>query len=174
VEVAVRIRAARRADLGLLLEALGEEHYVYFRDVFHVQEEGLGRILFAFDEEGGTLVGGVLASWAGPHEKEIQEHLLGVPMIAHLHVARPSRGRGYGRQLLMAAEHVLREQGHEWVLIGVNSDNHSARALYLHLGYEPARHPDLRSIDPLDETQRFDVYVARLDRVLPPPSRLDL
>jgi ribosomal protein S18 acetylase RimI-like enzyme len=74
----------------------------------------------------------------------------------------------------MAAEHVLREQGHEWVLIGVNSDNHSARALYLHLGYEPARHSDLHSIDPLDGTQRFDVYVARLDRVLPPPSRLDL
>jgi GNAT superfamily N-acetyltransferase len=174
VGVAVQVRAARRADLELLPDALGDEHYEYFLGQFPLQDNGLGRILFAFDEDGGGLVGGVLASWAGTHEWQIKRHLLGVPMIAHLHVSRPHRGHGYGRQLLMAAEHVLREQGHEWVLIGVNSDNDSARALYLHLGYEPARHPDLHSIDPLDGTKKFDVYVARLDRVLPPPSRLDL
>ena len=172
--VTVQIRAARREDLDLLPDALGDQHYDYFRGHFPLQDEGLGRILFAFEERDRGLVGGVLASWAGTHEWQIKQHLLGVPMIAHLHVARLSRGHGYGRQLLMAAEHVLREQGHEWVLIGVNSDNHSARALYLHLGYGRARHPDLRSIDPLDGTNKFDVYVARLDRVLPPPSRLDL
>jgi GNAT superfamily N-acetyltransferase len=169
--VTVQIRAARREDLALLPDALGDEHHDYFRDQFRLQDEELARILFAFTDGDRGLVGGVVASWAGTGEWQIKQHLPGVPIIAHLHVARLRRGRGYGRQLLMAAERVLRERGHERVLIGVNSDNHAARALYLHLGYEPARHPDLHSIDPLDGTNKFDVYLARLDRELPPPSR---
>jgi GNAT superfamily N-acetyltransferase len=166
--VALQIRAARRDDLELLPEALGDSHHDYFRDQFRLQERGLAVILFAFEDE--RLVGAVLASWAGPHEWQIQKYLPGVPMIAHLHVARSRRDRGYGRQLLVAAEQALRGRGHDTVLIGVNSGNHFARALYMHLGYEPATRPELHGIDPLDGTEKFDVYVASLERPLPPPA----
>jgi GNAT superfamily N-acetyltransferase len=166
--VAVQIRAAGRDDLELLPETLGPDHHDYFRAQYHLVDEGLAEILFAFED--GRLVGGVLATWVAAHEWQIVKHLDGVPMIAHLHVVRTRRGRGYGRLLIETAEQVLRQRGHDSVLIGVNKSNHSARALYLHLGYDRADHPDLHGIDPEDGTDTFDVYVARLDRRLPPPS----
>lgn len=58
-------------------------------------------------------------------------------LVSDLFVAEAFRGLGVGRALLSAAEDHARENGAEWLRVGVIADNRPARALYESSGFEP-------------------------------------
>jgi len=58
-------------------------------------------------------------------------------LITDLVVLEPYRGRGIGRQLLRRAEAYARQAGATELRIGVLSGNHTARRLYLDVGFQP-------------------------------------
>jgi ribosomal protein S18 acetylase RimI-like enzyme len=94
-----------------------------------------GRVLVA--RKGPDTVGTVIVSWAPADEPEITALLPGVPLMYHLRVDEPHRCQGIGTSLIRRAEQMLRERGHDRVLIGVDQSNGRARRLYLALGYRP-------------------------------------
>lgn len=55
--------------------------------------------------------------------------------VYNVEVDEPSRGRGYGRGLMLAAEHAARAAGCQQIGLNVFGFNHVARALYDSLGY---------------------------------------
>ena len=153
------IRVAGPGDVRSLRTALGPGHHDYFRGAYPAQERGRGAILVAVKAHGP--VGAVFVSWDVADEPEVRKHLAGVPMIFHLHVAPAHRHRGVGRGLLRHAEQMLRDRGHDRVLLGVNSSNDTARNLYLWLGYRQPDEPELRG---LGAGETYDILVADLDR----------
>jgi ribosomal protein S18 acetylase RimI-like enzyme len=83
-------------------------------------------------EVDGQLVGAVVAT----HDSR-------KGWINRLAVAPPFRRLGYGRQLIAAAEKVLRDQGMEVIAALVESDNPASLALFQQAGYteiEPGIH----------------------------------
>ncbi len=56
--------------------------------------------------------------------------------VYNVEVDEPFRGRGHGRGLMLAAEHVARAHGCRHIGLNVFGFNHVARALYESLGYE--------------------------------------
>jgi len=171
--VGVLIRVAKPDDIEPLIETLGSAHHVFFRSRFPLQIVGLGQILMAFRDE--RPVGAVFISWDLADEPEIREHLAEVPMVFHLHVAVEHRHQGIGRGLLRRAEELLRERGHDRVLLGVDKSNEMARAFYLWLGYTQPAEPELSDLGATAEPgelahsvgETYDILVADLRRVPP-------
>jgi GNAT superfamily N-acetyltransferase len=173
VSVGVQIRVAEPGDLDAFGAALGPEHQAFFQDRFPLQQDGLGEILVAFRES--DPVGAVFLYWGPAEEPEVRRHLADVPMIFHLHVAPRHRHRGVGRSLLRRAEEVLRDRGHERVLLGVNKSNQVARSLYEWLGYTTPPEPALSNLGAAAEPgdgghpvgEAYDILVADLSRPAP-------
>jgi GNAT superfamily N-acetyltransferase len=166
----VHVRVATFSDIDMLGEALGPGHRDFFHSRFPLQVAGLGLILIAYRDT--RPLGAVFISWDDADEPEIREHLAQVPMIFHLHVARPHRGKGVGRQLLREAENWLRKLGFDRVLLGVDKSNDKARRLYLRLGYVQPAEPELSdlgsAVEPGQEEysmgEAYDILVADLYR----------
>jgi len=57
--------------------------------------------------------------------------------VSDLVVASEAEGRGVGRALMAAAEQWARDQGYRLLSLNVFEENHRARELYAHLGYQP-------------------------------------
>ncbi|NUW34236.1 GNAT family N-acetyltransferase [Nonomuraea sp. SMC257] len=133
----VRIRAAVEKDLPMLAGALGEEPYF----VTHLarQRAGHGVLLVAW--RAFSPVGHVYLWLAPAEEPEVRDRLPGVPLIVHLRVAPQHRGRRIGSRLMDVAERRLSELGHARVALGVDLDNHRARALYRRRGYRDWPYP---------------------------------
>jgi GNAT superfamily N-acetyltransferase len=134
----LEIRAARNeADLAALVRALG--HGALFRDRFrrHSEQPKKGHLLIAW--RAGRPVGVVYLWLEDAEEPEIRKHLPGVPLLMNLEVRDDQRGRGYGTELIKAAEEWLpRNREHvDEVALAVGIGNLTAEKLYLHLGYEP-------------------------------------
>ncbi|MGB8697783.1 MAG: N-acetyltransferase [Thermosynechococcaceae cyanobacterium] len=62
-----------------------------------------------------------------------------VPYISNLAVARSFRGRGVGKQLLLACEPVANRWGFGELYLHVKGDNRAARNLYINVGYRTYR-----------------------------------
>lgn len=81
--------------------------------------------LFLVAEDGGTVVGTVMAGYDGHRG-----------WLYYLAVAEEQRGGGVGRALVQEAERLLRDMGCPKVQLMVRPDNESARGFYDALGYE--------------------------------------
>jgi GNAT superfamily N-acetyltransferase len=122
------------ADAGTvdaLALLLGQRQF--FADRLAAQSRSEGVLLVGRLD--GTPVGDVWVSFSPAPEAEVNEFLPGVPMLVHLEVVAPLRGRGYGTSIIGAAEDVIRSNGHDRVTLGVGIDNPRARRLYERLGY---------------------------------------
>jgi len=127
----VEVRVAGRDDLAALVAVLGQERF--FADRLARQDDGRGLLLVALVD--GRPVGDVYL-WLEPAEEpEVRRHLPGVPLLGHLEVLPELRSQGIGRDIMQAAEDLLRRGGYERVALGVDMDNHRAAELYHRLGY---------------------------------------
>lgn len=59
------------------------------------------------------------------------------PAHLHIDVLPDAQGRGHGRRLVEHLLDALRAQGVPGVMLGVDPENHRARAFYRHLGFTP-------------------------------------
>ncbi len=57
--------------------------------------------------------------------------------ISDIFVSETQRGKGVGKQLLAEAERFVRENGAQWLRIGVLGVNDGAHRLYQSLGFKP-------------------------------------
>jgi GNAT superfamily N-acetyltransferase len=104
---------------------------------------GNGALLVA--EVGGAAVGHVYLWWEDADERELREHLPGVPLIMNLWVRRDQRKRGVGTALIRSAEWMLRRRGHRRVALGVDVGNTVALKFYLGRGYYGWPHEDIKT-----------------------------
>jgi GNAT superfamily N-acetyltransferase len=125
------IRQARAGDLPEIVRALGEERF--FTDRLRRQEEKHGELFVALDHD--TVVG-VVYVWRGAaEERELREHLPGVPLLNHLEVIEGRRNNGVGTAIIGAAEAHVRSLGIPRLALGLRLDNTDAARLYKRLGY---------------------------------------
>ena len=127
------VRIAGEDDLFPIIDRLSGADHSHL--VTRVGDHLRGCVLVA--RKGADTVGTVIVSWAPADEPEITAALPGVPLMYHLRVDEPHRCQGIGTMLIRRAEAMLRERGHDRVLIGVDQSNDRARRLYLSLGYRP-------------------------------------
>jgi GNAT superfamily N-acetyltransferase len=127
----MEIRPGSAADLATLVEVLGERHF--FTGRLARQRDGGGVLLVAWLD--GRPIGNVFLDCGPASEPEVRRHLPGVPVLDHLEVPGPFRGRGIGTALIRAAEDHARQLGHGRIALGVGLDNPQARRLYQRLGY---------------------------------------
>lgn len=127
------VRPVTRADLWGLGRELSNM-YLYV-DRMKRQEAGEGQLLAAYWPNDASPIGVIYIWTAEPEESELREPLKGVPLLMHLTVLNEMRHRGVGAMLVRAAEDRLREQGYEWVALGVEPRNDKAVRLYEKLGY---------------------------------------
>lgn len=79
-------------------------------------------------EEDGEIVGTLYANLSTPH----------FGYVFGVYTVPGARGRGVGRTLMQAVAKHLREQGHEYVVLSVDTPNEGAREFYARLGFEDA------------------------------------
>ena len=108
---------ASEQDKGFVREALALHNVAVTQDAYY------SPLAIFLRDERGAILGGALGDIYG-----------GWLHLTFLWVAEPLRGRGYGRQLLEAAEEEARTQGCR----GVHLSTHSfqARPFYERFGYE--------------------------------------
>jgi ribosomal protein S18 acetylase RimI-like enzyme len=133
------IRRATRGDLAPLAVALGS--YEMFADRLARQEAGRGLLLVAWT--GGHPVGTVYLRLEDAEEPEMLKYLPGVPVLQHLAVHPDHRDRGLGTAIMEYAEGLLRELGHDRLVLGVNTGNEAAERLYRRLRYREWEHGTL-------------------------------
>jgi ribosomal protein S18 acetylase RimI-like enzyme len=78
--------------------------------------------------EEGKVVGNITVQRADKHGTRWQ--------IANVAIAKEYRGRGLSRRLMDQAIRHIREQGGKWAVLQVYAENHVARTLYDHMGFE--------------------------------------
>jgi GNAT superfamily N-acetyltransferase len=176
----LEIRAARNeADLTALVREFGHGALFYDRFRRHHAQAKRGHLLVAW--QAGRPVGVVYLWLEKAEEPEIREHLPGVPLLMNLEVRDDQRGRGYGTELIKAAEGWLEE----WlphnrakvnrVALGVGIDNLTAEKLYLHLGYEPWPRQELVSCRAFADPNKLEpchILVRKLTRARHDPARV--
>jgi GNAT superfamily N-acetyltransferase len=84
--------------------------------------------LVAWDD--GDPVGHAHVAWAGT--------TLGLPEVQDVFVPEAHRRRGIGTALMLAAERLAEERGHDHICVGFGIANDAARNLYESLGYSRA------------------------------------
>jgi ribosomal protein S18 acetylase RimI-like enzyme len=127
----VEIRQAQWEDLEVLATALGQEQF--FADRLTRQQRGRGALLTAWLDR--KPIGDVYLWLEDAEEREIRQHLPGVPLLTHLEVVPEHRNHGIGTMLIDVAENQAREQGYERLALAVAVDNPKATRLYERLGY---------------------------------------
>lgn len=136
----LRVRSARRADLGALTALLGHlfAQEAEFKPAARTQRRGLslllerpalGRLLVL--EQGGQVLGMVslLASVSTALGAE-------VAWLEDLVVDPAHRGHGHGRRLLTAALAEARRRGYRRISLLTDADNAPAHALYRAHGFQ--------------------------------------
>ena len=109
------------------------------RQLLSAEASGASLFLALAEDDEGKTVGVVVASVsAAPDEGLMRTRgpLLGISDIV---VTKTCRGRGYGRQLLQAAEAWGREQGAREASLGVDPLNQSALRFYDQAGFHSVR-----------------------------------
>jgi GNAT superfamily N-acetyltransferase len=106
---------------------------MYFTDRIGRMRHNLGELLVAWLND--IPVGDVYLWCEELEEPELREAYPGVPLLNHLEVAPAHQGKGIGTALVHAAEDAARARGYDRVVLGVGSDNPSAKRLYERLGY---------------------------------------
>jgi len=112
-------------------EAMADD---YLRQMHERCRHYAGIILVA--EVAGAIVGLAMVLTHVPFES-LDEPPGVFALVAEFVERNGFRGRGIGRALLQAAERHARESGATELRIGVLSNNHPARQLYLDEGFEP-------------------------------------
>ena len=105
----------------------------FFAEKLSAQARAAGVLLVGWVD--GQPVGDVWVSFTPAPEREVNEHLPGVPMLVHLEVLSVLRNRGYGTSIIRAAEDLVRARGHERITLGVGVENPAAQRLYERLDY---------------------------------------
>ena len=103
-----------------------------------VEASGNAHLLALAEDENGYVVGLVVASVV-PVQEGLMRSAGPILSISDIVVTDTARGRGYGRQLLEAAEGWGRQQGAREVALSVDPANQVALRLYDHAGYRPVR-----------------------------------
>lgn len=153
-----RIRRARDEDLTALVEELGQRQF--FTDRLARQAAGRGLLLTAWQEH--CPIGDVYL-WLEPaEEREIREHLPGVPLLTHLEVHPAFRKQGTGSRLTSTAEHELVLLGHREVALAVELSNTDALRLYERLGYREWPHPTVACLTQAEEDRPRTVEICRI------------
>lgn len=109
------------------------------RERWVLQRQGAGTYLVAW--RGEAAVGWVFLHRPGSKRATAHARRLGAGEIEDLWVADASRGRGYGRSLLEAAEQIARKTAWPLIVLEVttsNPHNDIARAMYARHGYRDA------------------------------------
>jgi len=120
----VTIRACRATDLPKL-EWFGEfrHHRAIIREAFELQARGEALMLVA--DAGGFPIG---QAW-------LQLRRGAGATVWAVRVLEPFQNRGVGARLMAALEKTAALLGHCELELGVEQDNHKARAFYEHLGW---------------------------------------
>jgi GNAT superfamily N-acetyltransferase len=145
----LEIRPAQPGDLDSLVEILGQK--AFFAERLAWQDAGRGTLLTAW--KGGEPQGDVYLRLDPAEEREIREHLPGVPFLTHLEVRPGYRNRGTGTKLIKAAEDHLRRLDYPQVALAVEVNNIDAARLYKRLGYNPWDHTAVICYSALDNRQ---------------------
>ncbi|MDG4826044.1 GNAT family N-acetyltransferase [Asanoa sp. WMMD1127] len=114
-----------------LVALLGQREF--FAAKLAAQSRGEGVLLVGCLD--GSPVADVWVALSPVPEREVNEHLGGVPVLVHLEVVSVLRNRGFGTSLIGAAESLARSREHARIALGVAVDNPGARRLYERLGY---------------------------------------
>jgi GNAT superfamily N-acetyltransferase len=104
----------------------------YIPDMLQRCKDCLGTILV---EEVDGLVIGYITILARVSSDEIGAGDFEFGLVTDVVVLQEYRGKGYGKQLLEAAELYARANGVKWLRIGALAANQSASAMYSSLGY---------------------------------------
>ena len=75
----------------------------------------------------------------------------GFGFVFGVYVVPEARLSGVARSLMREAARILRDQGTQYLVLGVDTDNHAARALYERLGFVDAARTLRASVDDLLE-----------------------
>src|SRR4051812_48593481 len=97
------------------------------------QEDGAA--VYAIAWLGDRPIGHVFVKWNGADAETARSPLTDCPDVEDLFVAPDVRGRGFGTQLLEAAELLVRNSGYDRIGLAVGTDNLRARALYERHGF---------------------------------------
>lgn len=137
-DAALTIRIATPNDIPLLL---GVDRYISARELANIVP--LGRVLLAYS--GDTFVG-----WLryGLFWDEL-------PFMNMLFLLEGQRGKGYGRQLVLHWEQLMKRAGHDVVLTSTQS-NEQAQHFYRKLGYREAG-ALLLNADPMELVFRKEI-----------------
>ncbi len=105
---------------------------VYIPDMLQRCKDCLGTILVA---EVDGLVVGYVTVLAQVSSDEIGAGDFEFGLVTDVVVLQECRGKGYGKQLLEAAELYARANGVKWLRIGALAANQTASSMYSSLGY---------------------------------------
>ena len=83
-------------------------------------------------------------------EAEIRDYLPGVPLLTHLEVAEPHRGRRIGTRLIKATERETLALHYTRLALAVELENPAAARLYRRNGYADWTHGRVRCRDEFD------------------------
>jgi ribosomal protein S18 acetylase RimI-like enzyme len=129
------IRDCTAADLDILDQHVpGGAH----RGHYEQQQAGARTLLVAWSA--GRPVGTAVISWEGCVAPTLRAALPDAVEIAAVHVDPDHRGRGIGTALITAAEHRLAAAAVLRAVLGVDTSNPRATALYTRLGYTDTGH----------------------------------
>jgi|HigsolmetaGSP11D_1036233.scaffolds.fasta_scaffold05062_3 ribosomal protein S18 acetylase RimI-like enzyme len=144
-------------DIGYQLTGERTEAEVIAQLERFCMEEGnrFSKELYLVKEDGHHIAGMILCYHGRDAERLYQpiiEHLVRVQGVREVRIDQEAdedeyyidalavlpgyQGRGYGRQLLRAAEQHAAEQGHHKIALNVDQDNEKALKLYQHIGYQ--------------------------------------
>jgi ribosomal protein S18 acetylase RimI-like enzyme len=129
------IRDCTAADLEVLdRHSPGGAH----RGHYEQQQAGTRTLLVAWSA--GRPVGTAVICWEGCVAPALRAALPDAAEIAAVHVHPDHRGHGIGTALITAAEHRLTTAGIPRAVLGVDTANARATALYTRLGYTDTGH----------------------------------
>ena len=106
----------------------------YIPDLFRRCKRYKGKIFVA---DAGGAVAGYVVILTKVTSEDIDDGGMEFGRISDLVVLEKFRGRGFGRELLSAAEIEARDNDVKWLRIGVLSANRIANDLYLSEGFRP-------------------------------------
>jgi GNAT superfamily N-acetyltransferase len=131
-EVAV-LRPLMVDELGLVEEHLAHGTAGKHRARLDAQEDGA--VVYVIAWLGDRPIGHVLVKWQGASTEAVRSLVGDCPDVEDLFVAPDVRGRGFGTQLLEAAELLARNSGYDRIGLSVGVGNPRARALYERRGF---------------------------------------
>jgi ribosomal protein S18 acetylase RimI-like enzyme len=123
-DYAIELSEARGIPLADARRLAAESHT---RHLPQGQQTPGVHLVIGEDSEGARV--GIL--WVGPNPNGV-----GPAWVYDIEVEEDRRGEGWGRALMLAAERLMRADGHEEIGLNVFGSNTVARGLYESLGYQ--------------------------------------